>query len=71
MDKELKEYLDRLEKNMVTKSDIIDMATKNDINKLDKKIDKVNRGLLGYLEHIDTNLQEHIRDSEVHKKVSF
>jgi hypothetical protein len=58
---------------MATKTDLKDirseMATKTDINKLDKKLDKTKRDLLDYLEHIDSELQEHRRDSEVHTKV--
>ena len=66
MDKELKEYLD---KNMATKSDI-DKLDKN-IDGLDKKIEKGNKDLLGYIAHLDSELQEHRRNSEVHKKVPF
>lgn len=45
------------------------MATKKDIEKLDKKIDKVNKDLIGYLDHIDTEFQEHRSISEAHLKV--
>ena len=66
MDTELKEYLD---KNMATKTDLQEL--RNDIKNLDEKIDAVNKDLTGYLKHIDSELQEHRHDSEVHKKVAF
>ena len=60
MDHELKERLDQIEKNM---------ATKDDISRLERKNDKDHKGLLDYIEHIDTELAEHRRNSEVHKPV--
>ena len=71
MDKELKQYLEK----MATKDDLDeirqDMATKDDIKKLDKKIDNVHDDLIGCLEHLDSNLQEHRHDTEVHKKAAL
>lgn len=73
MDKELKEHLNRLEENMATKSNLVEirkeMVTKADIANMATKsdIDKLNKDLVGYIEHIDTELQEHRRNSEVHE----
>lgn len=41
------------------------MATKSDIHRLEKEIKDIRH----YVEHIDTELQEHRHDSEVHRKV--
>lgn len=60
MDEELREHLSRIEKNM---------ATKSDVDGLDKKIEKGNKEILGYIEHIDKELQEHRHNSEVHLKI--
>lgn len=73
MDEELKKHLDRIEKNMATKSELAEvrkeMATKKDFEKLDKKIDKLNKDLVGYMDHLDSEFQLHRRNSEAHLKV--
>ncbi|MCX5751596.1 MAG: hypothetical protein NT099_08035 [Candidatus Saganbacteria bacterium] len=65
--------LEELKKNMATKDDIAEikkeMSTKDDKKKLDKKIDHVKKDLIGYLEHLDNELQEHRHSSEIHQKV--
>lgn len=50
---------------MATKADLSGMATKSDLHRLEKEIKDIRH----YVEHIDTELQEHRHDSEVHRKV--
>lgn len=50
---------------MASKADLVGMATKSDIHRLEKEIKDIRH----YVEHIDTELQEHRHDSEVHRKV--
>lgn len=91
MERDLRDYLDKIVKESATKSDLRDLATKSDLKdfatkadlesirkeiatksdivKLDKKIDKVEKSLIGYIKHIDTQLQDHRHNTELHKKV--
>ncbi|OGC11214.1 hypothetical protein A3K48_01650 [candidate division WOR-1 bacterium RIFOXYA12_FULL_52_29] len=47
---------------MATKADLTGMANKSDISRLEKDLKEVKY----YVEHIDSELQEHRHDSEVH-----
>ncbi len=75
MEKELKDYLDKLTSDvaeivetMATKSDLEGMATKKDLAKLDRKLDKRHKELLDYIEVVDKAVIEHRNNTEAHIK---
>ena len=77
MDEETKRYLDNLTDKLATKSDLNqirqEMAKKADLDEIRKEmatksdLNKAKKDLISYLEYLDTEFQDHRRNSEIHK----
>ena len=64
MEKELKEYLDRISGDIAEIKET--MATKDDLRKLDRKLTKKINETIDYVKLVDQDVSDHRRNTEAH-----
>jgi hypothetical protein len=64
MEKELKEYLDRISGDIAEIKETT--ATKDDIRKLDRKLTKKINETIDYVKLVDQDVSDHRRNTEAH-----